>query len=75
MEYPLKKFKNHLASSPTLSKVMNSNFIVYLAIYICLEDFHDTSAPPSVKTYILVDFEFLMSDIQLTPLYFSSIDR
>jgi hypothetical protein len=40
-----------------------------LVIHVCLEDFHNTVTPPSVKTCILVDFEFLMLDIQLASLY------
>ena len=37
---------------------MNSDSIVDLANNVCLEDFQDTAAPPSVNTYPLVDFEF-----------------
>lgn len=32
-------------------------------------DFQDITAPPSVKTYPLMDFEFLDSDIQFASLY------
>ena len=34
-------------------------------IYIFLEDFHDTIAPSSVKTYPLANFKSLVSDNQL----------
>ena len=42
---------------------MNSNSIMDLVIHICLEGFHDTTYPPRVETYLLVDFKFLVSDI------------
>ena len=48
---------------------MNSDSMVDLANTVCLVDFYDIVAPPSVKTYPLVDFEFLESDIQLASLY------
>ena len=38
-----KKFQSHLASSPALSKVMNSDYIVERAIHVCLDDFEDIS--------------------------------
>jgi hypothetical protein len=44
-----------------------------LVIHDCLVDFHNTTTPPNVKTYPLVDFESLVSDIQLVSLYLSSI--
>jgi len=44
-----------------------------LAIHVYLENFHDIIAQPSIKTYSLVDFEFLMSGIQLALLYLFSI--
>lgn len=43
---------------------MNSNSIFALVIHICFEDFHDTIAPPIVKTYPLADLESLVSNIQ-----------
>jgi len=46
-----------------------------LAIYVCLEYFHDAIVPPSVKTYPFVDFKSLMLDIQLISLCFSKIIR
>ena len=64
-----KKFLSHSASSAAFSKAMNSDSMVDLANTVCLVDFHDIAAPPSVKTYPLVDFEFLESDIQLASLY------
>ena len=64
-----KKFRSHSAFSPALSNAMNSDSIVDRAIYIYLEDFHDTAAPPSVKTNPLVDLESAVSDIQLASLY------
>ena len=67
-----KKFLSHSASSAALSKAMNSDSMVDLANTVCLVDFHDIAAPPSVKTYRLVDFEFLESDIQLASQYPSS---
>jgi len=44
-----------------------------LIMHICLEDFYDTTTPSNVKKYPLVDFEFLVSDIQLALIYPSSI--
>ena len=41
-------------------------------IHVCLKDFQDTAAPPRVNTYLLVDFDFLESVIQLASLYSSS---
>jgi hypothetical protein len=49
--------------------------IIYLAKYVCLWEFYDIIAPICVKTYPLVDFEFLVSDIQLRLLYLSSTTR
>jgi hypothetical protein len=46
-----------------------------LVVHICLDDLYDTSAPPSVKKFPLVNFVFLMSDIQSTSLYLSNITR
>ena len=46
-----------------------------LVIHICLKDFHNTSAPPSVKIYPFVDFKSLVLDIQLESLYPSSTAR
>jgi hypothetical protein len=34
-----------------------------LTINVCLDNFHDTAAPSSVKTYPPVDFKSLMLDI------------
>ena len=52
-----KNRRSHSASSPTLSKAMNSDSIVKRAIHVCLKDFQDTAAPPRVNTYLLVDFD------------------
>ena len=60
-----KKWRSHSASSPTLSKVMNSDFIVDRAMHVCFVDFQEIAAPPRVKTYPLVDFQSLVSNIQL----------
>lgn len=67
-----KKLQSHSASSPILSKAINSDFIVNLAMHVCLEDFQETAAPLRVKTYPLVDFESVVSDIQFASLYPSS---
>ena len=53
-----KNYRSHSASSPSLSKAINSDFIVERAMQVCLEDFQDTAAPPRVKIYLLVDFNF-----------------
>jgi len=42
--------------------------MVDLAWIVFLEDFQDTVAPPNVKTYPQVDFEFFESEIQLASL-------
>ena len=70
-----KIFQSHLASSPTLSKAINSDSIVDLAIQVCLDDFQDTAAPPSVNTYPLVDFVPLVPVIQFASQYPSSTTR
>jgi len=67
-----KNCRNHSASSPALSKAMNSDFIVERVIHVCLKDFQDTVAPPIVNTYQLVDFDSSESAIQLASLYPSS---
>ena len=59
----------HSASSPALSKAMNSDFIVEQTIHVCLKDFQDSAAPPRVNTYPLVDFDSSESVIQLASLY------
>jgi hypothetical protein len=70
-----KKFWIHLTSSLTLSTTINFDSIVNLVIHIYLEDFHDIATLPSVKIYPLVDFKFLISDIQLASLYLYNIAR
>ena len=62
LEYPLGSFEVILL--PQLYLMLNSDSIVDLAIHVCFEDFQDTTAPLSVKTYPLVDFESFESDIQ-----------
>ena len=62
------KFQSHSASSPALSKAMNSDFMVDHAIHICLEDFHDIAPPPKVNIYPLVDLDSKLSKIQLASL-------
>jgi hypothetical protein len=44
-----------------------------LTIHVFLEDFHNTVALPSIKTYPLVYFESLVLDIQLASLHLSSV--
>lgn len=68
------KWHNHLTSSPYLSKVINSNYIVDRAITVSLEDFDDIIAPTRANTYLLVDFESFTSYIQFASLYPSNID-
>ena len=58
---------SHSAFPLVLSNAINSNSIV--------EDFQDTIAPPRVKMYLLVDFDFSESAIQFASLYPSSIDE
>jgi hypothetical protein len=57
------KFQSHLASSLALLRAINSDSIMNLTINVCLDNFHDTAAPSSVKTYPPVDFKSLMLDI------------
>ena len=64
-----KKFRSHSASSPALSKAMNSDSIVERAIHVCLDDFQDIAPPPIVKTYPLVDFVSVEPVIQFASLY------
>ena len=45
-----KKFFNHSASLPTISRATNYDFIVDLTIMVCLADLHVTVPPPSVNT-------------------------
>ena len=67
-----RKRRSHSASFLALSKAMNSDSLVDLAMQVCLEDFQDRAIPPRVKTYPLVDFESLVSDIQFASQYPSS---
>ena len=52
-----KNYRSYSASSPALSKAMNSDFIVEKTIHVCLEDFHDTAVPSRVNTYPLVNLD------------------
>ena len=45
-----RKWRSHSTSSPHLSSVINSYYIVDLAITVCFKDFHETVAPPNVNT-------------------------
>ena len=63
-----KRFRSHSASSPALSKAMNSDSMVNHAIHVCLEDFHDIVVPPKVNIYPLVDLDSKLSEIQLASL-------
>ena len=46
-----RKWRSHSASSPHLSRAINSYSIVDLAITVCFEDFHETTAAsPNVNT-------------------------
>ena len=44
------KWRSYSASSPALSKAMNSDFIVDRAMHVCFEDFQEIATPPRVKT-------------------------
>jgi len=68
-----KNYRSHSASSPTLSKAINSDSIVERAMQFCLEDFQDTVASPRVKMYPLIDFDFSESIIQFASIHPSSI--
>jgi hypothetical protein len=48
-----KKFQSHSTSSLALSREINFYSIMDLAMHIFLEDFHDKTTPPSMKTYSL----------------------
>ena len=64
-----KNCRSHSASSPALSKAINSDSIVEHAIHVFLQDFQDTVTPPRVNIYPLVDFDSSKSAIQLASLY------
>ena len=70
-----KKCRSYFASSPVLSKAINSDFIVDLAMQVCLDDFQDTAALPNVNTWPLVDLESFVSKIQFALLYLSNTER
>ena len=54
---PSKNYRSHSASSPALSKAINSDSIVERAMQVCLKDFQDTAEPPRVNMYPLVNFD------------------
>jgi hypothetical protein len=64
-----KIFQSHFDFSPTLSKAINSNTIVDLAMQVCLEDFKEIVALLVIKINPFVDFKSLVTYIQLTLLY------
>jgi len=45
-----KKFFNHSASLPTISRAINLDSIVDLAIIVCMTDLHIIAPLPSVNT-------------------------
>ena len=63
------KFQSHSASSPALSKAMNSDSIIERAIHVYLDDFQYIAPPPLVKTYPLVNFFSVDPVIQFASLY------
>jgi hypothetical protein len=69
LEISSKTFQSHFDFSPTLSKAINSNTIVDLAMQVCLEDFKETVAFLVIKMNPLVDFKSLVTYIRLTLLY------
>ena len=60
-----RNYRNHFTFSPALFKAINFDSIVEWVTQVCLEDFQDIAAPPRVKMYPLVDFDFSESAIQL----------
>jgi len=64
-----KNFQSHFDFSPTLSKAINSNTIVDLAMQVCLEDFKEIVALLVIKINPFVNFKSLVTYIQLTLLY------
>jgi hypothetical protein len=54
-----KKFQNYLVFFEALSKIINFDCIMDLAIHIFLEEFQEIGARSSLKSYRLVDFESL----------------
>ena len=49
-EISSRKFWSHSASSPALSKAMNSDPIVERAMHVCLDDFQEIAHPPNMNT-------------------------
>ena len=59
------RYLSHSASELALSKAINLASIVDQVIQVFLDDFQETTPPPRVKTYPLVDFILLELEIQL----------
>jgi hypothetical protein len=55
---------SHFASTEMVSNVVSSISIVDIVKMICLQDFHETTPPPSENTYSLVAYISSASDIQ-----------
>src|SRR3954463_8773551 len=68
----IKSSRSHSASTHDVSNDVSSSSIVDLVRIVCLQDFQETTPPPSVNTYSLVAFISSASDIQLESLYPSS---
>jgi len=63
-----KRSFNHSVLEQVLSRAMSSDSMVHLAIIVCLQDFQDTTAPPNMNTYPIVDLTLLESVTQLASL-------
>ena len=66
---------SHSASVSAFSKATNSNAIVKRVVTVYLNDFQDTTLPPSVITCPLVNFNSSKSEIQLASEYPSKTER
>jgi hypothetical protein len=60
-------------STIVVSSVASSTSIVDLVSIVYLNDLHETTTLARAKTYSLVAYNSSTSDIQLAPLYLSSI--
>ena len=63
-----KRAFNHSASEQVVSRAISSDFMVLLAIIVYLQDFQDTSAPPNMNIYPVVDLTLLELVTQLASL-------
>ena len=63
-----KRFLSHSASKLTFSKAISSTSIVDRVMQVCLANFQETTPPPRVKIYPLVDFITSESEIQFASL-------